>query len=999
MSTRILYVGADDERGPLETALFRHSTRLEAPTVETISGSELCDVAAEANDVDAVIVEHDLGSTTGVSLAESLRNDRPDLPVILYPRTLEADVVEAATGAGVTDIVHRTATDGSRRLLVATLDSVLAGGGEGRFRPTVTPQFWSIADTTSDCIVTIDTDSIVRFVNPAVQDLFGYEPDELRGEPLTKLMDDDHAERHLGAIDRYLETQERAVDWNYVELTGQHEDGHDVPLSVSFSEFTQDGKRFFTGIMRDISERRRRERERNERAQQQRAIAQFGQYALGQRDIDEVLIRATELVADLLDHDYCEILNHEPKEDTLHHRISVGWNGDLAGEGAIEMNRETQAGHALRSNEPVVVTDFETEDRFGGRDLSESRDAASGICVSVGAVDVPWGVLGTYDGEPNDYSEHDVQFVQTIANILGNAIARHEHETQLRALTEELRRLPDAETTIDLCESVISTAERVVDLDTALIGLYDPDRDGFQAVAETQRPDAVDALLADDASNPVWRSFVRDEQRVVTADDPDELPLGEALAVWPLGRHGVLIAIGDRPDAFNDLDVTLTDILVANTRSALDRVSREEDLRDQRDVLAEKTDSLQRVNRVNRAIRAITQELIRADTTDEVYEQVCEQLAGIDPHRFTWIAREGIGEGELTVAASAGDGEGYLDAAAITTDASEVSSLPSRRAFETNEPQVQNTIFTDPPIEPWREAALDRGFRASVAVPITYNDRVYGVLNIYADETGAFDQLEVAVLRELGETIGYAVDALARKKALVGDSSVELKFRIANLEAPFLGFVDGTQGSFELESIVQRSDGHIHVFFTLTGVSPDSVLADAGASTAVVDSTLVTETDDGGVYECTLATATFLPNVLERGVNLHTLLVDDGTASIGLRIPKTADVRNFIETFQDEFGTVELVTRREVDQPVMSADEFKNTVRERLTARQEEVVQTAYFSGFFEWPRESTGGEVADILGVTQPTVNRHIRAGERTLFGLVYEDHDADVQGSVDTR
>lgn len=64
MSSRILYVGANGERGPLETALFRHSTRLEAPTVEAISASELCDVAAEANDVGAVIVEHDLGSTT-----------------------------------------------------------------------------------------------------------------------------------------------------------------------------------------------------------------------------------------------------------------------------------------------------------------------------------------------------------------------------------------------------------------------------------------------------------------------------------------------------------------------------------------------------------------------------------------------------------------------------------------------------------------------------------------------------------------------------------------------------------------------------------------------------------------------------------------------------------------------------------------------------------------------------------------------------------------------
>ncbi|MFD1514378.1 helix-turn-helix domain-containing protein [Halomarina rubra] len=67
--------------------------------------------------------------------------------------------------------------------------------------------------------------------------------------------------------------------------------------------------------------------------------------------------------------------------------------------------------------------------------------------------------------------------------------------------------------------------------------------------------------------------------------------------------------------------------------------------------------------------------------------------------------------------------------------------------------------------------------------------------------------------------------------------------------------------------------------------------------------------------------------------------------------------------------------------------EFEANYRAPLTERQNEVLETAYFSGFFEWPRETSGLELASMLGVSQPTVSWHVRTGERKLLLLLYDD------------
>jgi len=122
-------------------------------------------------------------------------------------------------------------------------------------------QYRAITEAASDVILTIDETSTIRSVNPAVADVFGYSQTELTGESLTMLMPEDLTEQHYAALNRYLRTGERSLDWDYVELPGVRADGTEVPLAVSFSEIEHQGDTLFTGIIRDITERKDREAE------------------------------------------------------------------------------------------------------------------------------------------------------------------------------------------------------------------------------------------------------------------------------------------------------------------------------------------------------------------------------------------------------------------------------------------------------------------------------------------------------------------------------------------------------------------------------------------------------------------------------------------------------------------------------------------------------------------------------------------------------------------
>jgi PAS domain S-box-containing protein len=127
-----------------------------------------------------------------------------------------------------------------------------------------------VAETATDALITIDEDGTILFVNPAAERAFGYEPGELPGKSLDVIVPPHLRTLHKASFHRYLTSGVRHIPWEGIELPGLHKSGREIPMEVSFAEYVQGGRRHFTGICRDISERKRSEEALREREGQLR---------------------------------------------------------------------------------------------------------------------------------------------------------------------------------------------------------------------------------------------------------------------------------------------------------------------------------------------------------------------------------------------------------------------------------------------------------------------------------------------------------------------------------------------------------------------------------------------------------------------------------------------------------------------------------------------------------------------------------------------------------
>jgi PAS domain S-box-containing protein len=119
----------------------------------------------------------------------------------------------------------------------------------------------AVLETAVDGIITIDERGIIQSANPAVGRLFGYGPAELGGRNVSILMPPLHAEQHDKYLAHYMRTGEARVIGIGRELQAVRRDGSVFPIELAVSEVPGDGARYFTGIIRDISARKRTEQD------------------------------------------------------------------------------------------------------------------------------------------------------------------------------------------------------------------------------------------------------------------------------------------------------------------------------------------------------------------------------------------------------------------------------------------------------------------------------------------------------------------------------------------------------------------------------------------------------------------------------------------------------------------------------------------------------------------------------------------------------------------
>ncbi len=126
--------------------------------------------------------------------------------------------------------------------------------------------FRAVAETAADAIVSADKRGHITYFNPGAERIFGYAARDVIGSPLTLLMPQRFHEAHRQGLSRFLSTGQARVIGRTVELVGQRKEGTEFPLELSLASWKAGGETYFTGILRDITERKRLEQEVQQRS-------------------------------------------------------------------------------------------------------------------------------------------------------------------------------------------------------------------------------------------------------------------------------------------------------------------------------------------------------------------------------------------------------------------------------------------------------------------------------------------------------------------------------------------------------------------------------------------------------------------------------------------------------------------------------------------------------------------------------------------------------------
>ncbi|MDO9236133.1 MAG: PAS domain S-box protein [Aquabacterium sp.] len=133
-------------------------------------------------------------------------------------------------------------------------------------------RFRLLWETCPNAIVLTDRNSIIRYANPALQQVFGHAPAALIGNSLALLQPQHLAAGHMKGMRRHLETGQRSMDWRAVETIGRHKDGREFPVEIAFSSMEIGGELIFAGFMRDITERKKFEENLRESEMRHRSM-------------------------------------------------------------------------------------------------------------------------------------------------------------------------------------------------------------------------------------------------------------------------------------------------------------------------------------------------------------------------------------------------------------------------------------------------------------------------------------------------------------------------------------------------------------------------------------------------------------------------------------------------------------------------------------------------------------------------------------------------------
>ena len=294
-----------------------------------------------------------------------------------------------------------------------------------------------------------DNNQRIDFVSNYVEDMLGYSVEEWLSTPnfwLTIVHPDDREEAARVAAEQFASGKGGLNHFRWLTSDGRALQIQARSAVVKDAEGKPVGLR---GVSMDITERSLAEEQIKARARQQAAAAELGGLALSGLDLSALMDAAVQSIAATLDIEYAKVLELLPDESALLLRSGVGWQEGIVGNALVVNDPGSHAGFVLAANEPVVIENLPGDMRFQGTEILHNHGVISGLSVIIEGTERPFGVLSAHTTRRREFSADDINFLQSIANLLSMAIARKKAEQEIVNLnltcstpTTSLRPLP-----------------------------------------------------------------------------------------------------------------------------------------------------------------------------------------------------------------------------------------------------------------------------------------------------------------------------------------------------------------------------------------------------------------------------------------------------------------------------------------------------------------------------------------------------------------------------
>lgn len=214
----------------------------------------------------------------------------------------------------------------------------------------------------------------------------------------------------------------------------------------------------------------------------------------------------------------------------------------------------------------------------------------------------------------------------------------------------------------------------------------------------------------------------------------------------------------------------------------------------------------------------------------------------------------------------------------------------------------------------------------------------------------------------------------------------EVEFGLTNNSFPFIELTGQYDCTIELLNILPAGPEYCSEYFRISGVSESEILEFSRGFTDV-DAYPISTDEVGSVFEFTVPHWCPVSRLTKAGGIIRSVVAEQGEARITAEILPGRAAGSLISSFLDTYptATLERKTVKQRNVPVLSSREVHKTMQSRLTPRQQEVVETAYTLGYYEQPRQASGEEVAEQLGIAQSTFCQHLRRGEQKLMQFIF--------------